>query len=72
MSNFKVIKVAGEGNYSKIYQCREKSTGKIFAIKEYIKPQVKRVNKLDDVKMEKHTLGILKDCKWVTKIYETF
>ena len=62
----------GTGNYSTISLYKEKATGKEFAIKTYSKQRIKQVNKLADLKMEKHSLAILKDCKSVARIYETF
>ena len=67
-----MIRLAGQGNYSKIFLCEHKKTGQQCAIKEYHKQRVKQVNKMADLNMEKHVLKILKGCPYVAQGFDTF
>ena len=49
-----------------------KQTGRYYAIKVIGKAEVDRVNKLDDVHMEKHALSHLRDTEGVVKLHATF
>lgn len=65
-------KTLGMGNLSTTYLVEEYKTGRLFAMKEYIKQDVERKGKTKDLVMEKYVLNKLYDCKRVARLYETF
>lgn len=66
------VKTLGIGNLSTTYLVEEYKTGRLFAMKEYIKQDVERKAKTKDLVMEKYVLNKLYDCQRVARLYETF
>jgi serine/threonine protein kinase len=69
---FTRVKQLGTGNFSQIYLVEEFKSPKIYAMKEYSKPDVERRKKTQDLVMEKYVLKKLHGCKRVVELFETF
>lgn len=61
----------GTGNFTEVYTCVEKVSGKSFGIKEVNKEKVEKLKKERDVVMEKHVLMRLRHPN-ILKLHNTF
>eukprot|EP00743_Colponemidia_sp_Colp-15_P008793 GILK01009595.1.p1 GENE.GILK01009595.1~~GILK01009595.1.p1 ORF type:complete len:444 (+),score=66.57 GILK01009595.1:99-1334(+) len=72
IQDFTLEGMVGEGNFSSIFRAVRKQTGDVVAIKIIDKQRALRMNKTNDVMMEKHCLMRLKDHPNIIQLYDTF
>ena len=75
-NHFEVLEELGSGNFSKIYKCSLKSTGKVYSLKVIEKQTVHRMKRRhgninNEILMEKRVLNKL-DHVNVVKMFTTF
>ena len=73
IQDYVVQNVIGEGAYATVYKAIEKSTGKIFAIKQLSKKQLIKEKKIEHVQQEARILEKLsKFSRLIVKLYSHF
>jgi serine/threonine kinase 38 len=70
-ADFEMRKIIGRGAFGEVRVCREKRTGKIYAIKTMRKTEMLKKNQVDHVKAERDVLA-LADNPWVVKLQYSF
>lgn len=55
--DFTYLKVIGEGSFSTVHLAKEKSSEKLFAIKECVKSQIIKEKKVKYIHLEKKNIG---------------
>ncbi|OEH76771.1 AGC kinase [Cyclospora cayetanensis] len=59
--HFELERFLGNGNFSEVFEVTEKGTANTFALKVFNRNDVMRLNKVDDVRMERHAMLRLND-----------
>jgi len=71
VADFEMRKIIGRGAFGEVRVCREKRTGKVYAIKSMKKTEMLKKNQVDHVKAERDVLA-LADNPWVVKLQYSF
>lgn len=71
VADFDMRKIIGRGAFGEVRVCREKRTGKVYAIKTMRKTEMLKKNQVDHVKAERDVLA-LADNPWVVKLQYSF
>lgn len=69
--DFRLGELVGSGNFTQIFEAEERANGKKVAIKVAAKARLLQLNKVEDLKVEKHCLGKLKGVPQVVQMLET-
>ncbi|KAL8274971.1 hypothetical protein Esti_001027 [Eimeria stiedai] len=72
--HFELERLLGSGNFSEVFEATEKGTSKSYALKVFNRNDVMRLNKVADVRMERHAMLRLNDPGHpnVIRLLETF
>ena len=71
IKNFKVLKLLGTGSSSKVFLCRKKDTGILYAVKVVSKAEVLSNSRLDQIISERTILSQI-TCSFIVKLYWAF
>ena len=71
LTDFSLIKTIGKGAFGKVVICRNKSDGKVYAMKQMKKKEMRKKNQVAHIKAERDVLA-LADSEWVVKLAYSF
>ena len=71
IKNFKVIKLLGIGSSSKVFLCRKKDTGILYAVKVVSKAEAGTNSRLDSILSERMILSQI-SCNFIVKLHWAF
>jgi serine/threonine protein kinase len=71
LRDFNIIKVIGKGAFGKVTICRCNKDGKVYAMKQMKKKEMRKKNQINHIKAERDVLA-LADTPWVVKLAYSF